>query len=108
MIRDTRTLFEEEDDDEYYKLKRVNNFRNNSYIEYESSGDRNKNLLLEEYLNKIKPFQRDIIIDLQYSDTWEIQLTITIKFISSKVAEEERVMHSKSDNIKLTFDNDAN
>ena len=51
---------------------------------------------------------RDIIIDLQKSDTWKIQLTIAINFISSKDAEEDRVMHSRSDNIKLTSDNDAN
>ena len=51
---------------------------------------------------------RDIIIDLQKSDTWKIQLTIAINSISSKDAEEDRVMHSRSDNIKLTSDNDAN
>ena len=32
----------------------------------------------------IKPYLRDIIINLQKSDTWKIQLTIAIKFISSK------------------------
>ena len=41
IIRDIRTLFEQEYDD-YYKPKRVNNFWNNNYIEYESNGDRNK------------------------------------------------------------------
>ena len=51
---------------------------------------------------------RNIIIDLQNSDTWKIQLTIAINFISSKGAEEERVMHSTSDNIKFTSYNDAN
>ena len=30
--------------DDYYKPIRVANFWNNNYIEYESSGDRNKNL----------------------------------------------------------------
>ena len=30
---------------------------------------------------------RDIIIDLQSSDTWKIQLTIAINFISSKDTE---------------------
>ena len=45
---------------------------------------------------------RNIIIDLQNSDTWKIQLTIAINFIFSKDAEEERVMHSRSDNIKFT------
>ena len=29
---------------DYYKPVRVRNFRNNNYIQYESNGDRNKNL----------------------------------------------------------------
>ena len=37
----------------------------------------------------------------------KIWLTIAINFISSKDAEEERVMHSKSDNIKFTSYNDG-
>ena len=54
------------------------------------------------------PYLRDIIIDLQSSDTWKIHLIIAINFISSKDTEEERVMHSNSDNIKFTSYNDAN
>ena len=50
----------------------------------------------------------NIIIDLQYSDTWKIQLTIAINFISSKDAEEEHAMHSRSHNLKFTSYNDAN
>ena len=72
----------EEDDDEYYKLKRVSNFCNNGYFEYESNGDRNNTSPLEEYLNKTKPYLRDIIVGFQESDTKIIQLTITINFIS--------------------------
>ena len=48
----------------------------NNYIQYESNSDINKNLSLEENLDKIKPFLSDVIIDLQESDTWKIQLTI--------------------------------
>ena len=53
-IRDTRALFEQEED--YYKLKpkRINNFWNNNYIECESNGDKNIDSSLGEYLNKIK------------------------------------------------------
>ena len=51
---------------------------------------------------------RNTTINLQKSDTWKIQLTIAINFISSKDAEEERVMDSRSYNIKLTSYNDAN
>ena len=49
-----------------------------------------------------------MIIDFQNSDTWKIQLTIAINFISLKDGEEERVMHSSSDNIKFTTYSDAN
>ena len=38
---------------------------------------------------------------LKKSDTWKIQLSITINFISSKDTEEKRVMHSKSENVKI-------
>ena len=51
---------------------------------------------------------RNIIINLQNSDAWKIQLTIAINFGSSKDAEEERVMQSASDFIKFTLYSDAN
>ena len=80
IIRNIRTLFEQEDD--YYQPKRVSNFRTNNCIEYESNDDRNKNLSLEEYLDKIRTYSRDIIIDALVLHTWKIQLTIEISFIS--------------------------
>ena len=54
IIRGIRTLFELEEEKDYYKLKRVSNICNNNYIEYESNGDKNRNLSLEEYLNNIE------------------------------------------------------
>ena len=56
----------------------------------------------------MKPYLRDIIIDLQEFDTCKNQLKIAISFIFWKDDEEEHVMHSKSDNVNLTFCNDAN
>ena len=67
-IRDTRTLFEQQED--YYEPERVNNIWNNNYIGYESNGNKNRNLSLDEYLNKIEPYLRNTIIDLQNSCTW--------------------------------------
>ena len=64
IIKDIRRLFEQENDDYYFKLKIVSNFWNNNYIEYESNSDRNKNLSLDEYLNKIEPYLTNVIIDL--------------------------------------------
>ena len=106
IITDIRILFEQEKD--YYELKRVIKFWKINYIKYESNGDKNRNLPYDEYLNKIGTYLRNIIINLQNSDTWKIQLTIAINFISSKDTEEERVMHLNSDNVEFTSYNDAN
>ena len=57
-------------------------------MEYESNGDKNKNLSLDEYLNKIETYLKNIIIDFKNSDAWKIQVTIAINFISSKILKE--------------------
>ena len=44
IVRDIRTRFEQEKEEGYYESKIVSNFWNNNYIEYESNGDKNRNL----------------------------------------------------------------
>ena len=106
IIRDIKTLFLQEE--EYYcKAVIISNVMNNDYIEYESNSDRNKNVSVKEYLNVIKPYLKDMIIDLQISDMWKIQLTIAINFISSKDVDEQCVIHSKSENIEVMPYDDA-
>ena len=78
MIKDIKNLFEHEDED-YYKPVRVGNFWSKNYIKYESNDERNKARSVEEYLNKIKPFIKDII-NIKKPDTWKIQLTIATNF----------------------------
>ena len=41
-------------------------------------------LLVKEYLNKIRLYLKGSINNLKKYDTWKIQLTIAINFISSK------------------------
>ena len=53
MIRNIRTIFQQQEED-CYKPERVNNFWSNSCIEYESNDDKNRNLSLDEYLHKIE------------------------------------------------------
>ena len=105
LIRDFRTLFEQ--DEGYYKPERVSNFWSNNYIECESNGDKNRNLSLDEYLDKTEPYLSNMIIDFQNSDTWKIELTIAINFIFLKDAEDERVMHSSRDNVRFTSYSDT-
>ena len=45
--------------------------------------------------------------NLKTSDTWKIQLTIAINFISSKDNDEERVMYSKNHNIEMMINDRA-
>ena len=46
IIQDIKILFEQEDD--YYKPIRTDNFWNNNYIAYESNGSENKNLSVKD------------------------------------------------------------
>ena len=103
VLRSIKNLFEyKKEEENYYKPVRVNNFSNNNYIEHKNDGDKNKILSVEEYLNEIRQNIRDLVNDLKQSDTWKIQLTITVTFSSSKDQnDEDRIMQSKSDNIEI-------
>ena len=68
-LRDIKNLFEHEEKETFYKPVGVSNFWTNNYIEYESNGDRNKILSVEEYLNKIRPYLKDVINSLKKSGT---------------------------------------
>ena len=59
-------------------------------------------------INEVKPYLKDIITDLQKCDAENIQLRTAVNFTSSKDADEEKVIHLKSDNTEgITYD-DAN
>ena len=60
----------------------------NNYIEYKSDRERNKTLSVEEYLNKITSYLKDINI-LKKSNMRKTQLTIKIYSISSTYGTDE-------------------
>ena len=107
ILRDIKNLFEHKEEKNYYKSVIVNIFWSNNYIEYESDGDRNETLSVEEYLNKTSPYLKDIINNVKKSDTWKIQLTIANDCISSIDNDEEHAMHSESDNIEIMINDEA-
>ena len=106
ILRNIKNLFEHEEKN-YYKPVRANNFWSNNYTEYKSNGDRNKTPSVEQYLNKVISYLKDIKNNLKKLGTWKIQLTIAINFISSIDNDEERVMHSKSDNLEVMVNDGA-
>ena len=55
----------------------------------------------------ISPYLKDIINNLKKPDTWKIQLTMANNFISFIGNDEECVIHSKSDNIEIMINDEA-
>ena len=97
---------------------------NNNYIQYESIGDKDKNLSIKEYIDIIRPYLSDkinnhktkgewkihlgnIITDYKTQREWKIHLTMTISFILSKDSDETRTMHTKSDNIEIMMGSES-
>ena len=111
-------MFDLSIDEDYYKPIITKGAFNGNYIQYESNGDKRKNLSIKKYLNMIRPYLSDIINDhktygkwkIQPGDKvrarktqseWKIQLTMANNFISSKDSEETRTMHTKSNNVEI-------
>ena len=93
----------------YYKPIIVNGTFNNSYIEYEFKGDKDKILTNSEYLDMIRPYLVDMINDYKNQGEWKIQLTEAINFISAKPdSDETRIMHTKSNYIEIMIGSDTN
>ena len=60
-IRDIKNLFDDIDDDDYYKPILVKRYFKENYKYYESRGDKDKKLLIDPYLDMIKPYFSDLI-----------------------------------------------
>ena len=66
---------------------------------YESRGDKDAKLSIDEYLDTITPYLIDMIEN--HRSEWKIQLVMWIIFVSFTDENETRVMHIKSDNIQI-------
>ena len=58
----------------------------NSYVEYQTEGDKDKILSSKEYLDMIRQYLSDIINEDK--DEWKIQLSMRINFVTSKDSED--------------------
>ena len=76
-----------------YKPTIVKSGYNNNYIEYRSKRD--KLLTIEEYLDLIEPYLKELINYHKSKGEWKIQLSVQINFISLRPGSDEtRVMHT--------------
>ena len=60
-IRDIENLFDNDNDNDYYKPIFVKSSFKENYKYYESQGDKDKKLSVEQYLDMIKPYLSDLI-----------------------------------------------
>ena len=112
-------------DEDYYEPIIVKTAFDDNYIQYESKGDKGKNLSIKRYLKMIKPYLSDLINNhkthglVRYhsddkswqeetSSEWKIQLTMAINFISSKDSDKTRTMHTKSNNVEIMIGSETN
>ena len=106
-------------DEDYYKPTITNSAFNNNYIQYESKGNKDKILTVNEYLDIIRPYLSNIINDHKTQDEWaiyssntiikhktqsewKIHFTMAINFISSKkYSDEICTIYTKSNNVEI-------
>ena len=65
-------------DEDYYKPIITNGAFDNYYIQYESMGDKSKNLSVKKYIDGIRPYLSDIINNHKTQAKWRIHSGNTI------------------------------
>ena len=71
-IKDVKDLFYLSIDEDYYKPIITNGAFNNNHIKYESKGNKDKILTVNEYLDIIRPYLSNIINDHKTQGEWKI------------------------------------
>ena len=94
-------LFNELNEEDYYKPIEVKSAFDGSYVLYESRGDKDNKLALYEYFDIIKPYLKDMINDYKSKGEWKIQIIMKIVFVSFIDENETQVMHTKSDSVEI-------
>ena len=106
-IRDIENLFDaDNNDDIYYKPILFKSSFNENYKYYESRGDKNKQLSVNQYLYKIMPYLSDLINDHKTNE-WKIQINMHVNFISSNDTGEIRTIFVWSDNEEIRLGNET-
>ena len=111
-IRDIENLFDNVNDNDYYKPILVKSSFKENYKYYESRGDKDKKLSIEQYLDMIKPYLSDLIneskaIECSSSNEWKIQINMRVNFVSSNDTGEIRTIFVLSDNEEIRLGNET-
>ena len=110
-IRDMENLFDDIDNDDYYKPMLVKSSFKENYKYYESRCDKDKKLLVKLYLYKIMPYLSDLINENKAiennSNEWKIQIDMHVNFVSSDDNGENGTIFVWSDNEEIRLGNET-
>ena len=104
-------MFDNIDDNYYCKPILAKSSFNENYKYYESRGDKDKKLLIEQHLDMFKPYLSDLINENKTIETssneWNIQINMHINFVSSNDTGEIRTVFVWSDNEEIRLGNET-
>ena len=110
-IRDIENLFDNDNDDDYYKPILVESSFKNNCKYYESRGDKDKKLSIKQYIYKIMPYLSDLINDHKAirneTNEWKIQINMNVNFVSSNDTGETPTIFVWSDNVEIRSGNET-
>ena len=103
-------MFDNIDNDDYYKPILVKSSFKENY--YESRGDKDKKLMIEQYLDMIEPYLSDLINENKAiennSNEWKTQINMNVNFVSSNDTGEIPTIFLWSDNEEIRLGNETN
>ena len=110
-IRNTENVFDNIDDNDYYKQILINSSFDENYKFYETKDNKDKKLSIEQYLDMIKPYLSGLIneskaIEDNFNE-WEIQINMLVNFVSSNDTREIRTIFELSDNEQIWLSNET-
>ena len=110
-IRDIENVFDNIDDNDYYKPILINSSFDENYKFYETKDNKDKKISIEQYLDMIKPYLSGLIneskaIEDNFNE-WEIQINMLVSFVSSNDTREIRIIFVLSDNEEIWLSNET-
>ena len=103
-------MFDNIDDDDYYKPILVKSSFDENYKYYKSRGDKDKKLSIEQYLGMIKPYLSDLMNENKANENsfneWKIKIIMRVNFVSSNDTGKIRTIFVLSDNGETRLGNE--
>ena len=102
-------MFDNVDDNDYYKPILLKSSFKENYKYYQSRSDKDKKISVRQYSDMIKPYWSDLINENKAiknnSNEWKLQINMHVNFVSSNDNGENRTIFVWSDNEEIRLGN---